>query len=362
MCREDVARNQRTRIYGAMIEAVSRRGYQKTAVADVLALSGVSRRAFYELFANKEACFLATFDIVVARERRRIMDAWESERGWSNRVHAACKSLLDATAADPRGPRLVLIEALAVQSIAAERMHLTAATFEHLIATAYSLAPGRRLPPLAPRAIAGGVRHLILTRLLERREHELRRLTDEVLDWIESYHSAAAPMLTTPACAAPASPERPACASTRPVGPSAFEMLIAHALDAARDPLTDASSWPQAVHGTIAGFVARLLGSPALLRCAAREPLADPPTIAWLDELARVFTAGGPAPRRGPAVAREAIAGGLWAIISSHATTEGLARLPGAVDHLAFTVLAPYIGSRDASEAIRAVRASPAGV
>jgi AcrR family transcriptional regulator len=358
MCREDVARNQRTRIYGAMIEAVSRQGYQKTAVADVLALAGVSRRAFYEQFANKEACFLATSDIVVARERRRMVDAWENERGWSNRVHAACKSLLDATAADPRGPRLVLIEALAVKSSAPERMHLAAATFEQLIAAAYSLAPGRGLPPLAPRAIAGGVRHLILTRLLERREHELYRLTDEVLDWIESYHSPTAPSLAAQATGAPVSAHPPAGPITGRSEPSPLEVLVATAREAARNQLQSAPSWPEAVYRTIAGFVSHLLCNPSLLPRAARKPMTDARTVGRLVELTRVLTAGAPAPRRGPAVAQEALAGALWAILSSSASEERLARLPSTVDHLAFTALGPYLGARSASEAVRAARVS----
>ena len=44
-----------------------------------------------------------------------------------------------------------------------------------------------RLPRLTARAIVGGVRHVVFTRMLEHREQELYALTDEVLDWIESY-------------------------------------------------------------------------------------------------------------------------------------------------------------------------------
>ena len=72
MARDEVARNQRARMYGGMIEAVSERGYPQTTVAHVIAYAGVSRRAFYEQFQNKEACFLATYDIVVARARKLV--------------------------------------------------------------------------------------------------------------------------------------------------------------------------------------------------------------------------------------------------------------------------------------------------
>src|SRR6201995_6159972 len=79
MSRDDVARNQRARMYGGMIEAVHARGYPQTTVADVIALAGVSRRAFYEQIANKEACFLSPYDIEVARARS---PGLAPRRGW----------------------------------------------------------------------------------------------------------------------------------------------------------------------------------------------------------------------------------------------------------------------------------------
>ena len=114
MDREEVARNQRIRLYGAMIESISQRGYHATTVAHVIGLAGVSRRAFYEQFSNKEQCFLAPYDIVVAGTRKRMLDAWAGERGWANRVHAACKTMLDEVAENPKGPRLVLVDSLGI--------------------------------------------------------------------------------------------------------------------------------------------------------------------------------------------------------------------------------------------------------
>src|ERR1700689_1983173 len=65
--RTQVIRHQRARIYGAMVEAVASSGYQETSGKQVVALAGVSRRSFYEQFANKEECFLATFDLLAGR-------------------------------------------------------------------------------------------------------------------------------------------------------------------------------------------------------------------------------------------------------------------------------------------------------
>jgi AcrR family transcriptional regulator len=204
MGREDVARHQRARLYGAMIESVAQRGYQATTVAHVIALAGVSRRAFYEQFNNKEECFLATYDIVVARARKRVLDAWGAERGWANRLHAGCKALLDEAAESPKGPRLVLVDALGIGPRARERMQLAGLTFERLVGGAFQAAPdGVGFPRLTSRGIVGGIRHVVFMRMLEERERELYTLTDEVLDWIESYRSPAVARLGV---AAPAKP------------------------------------------------------------------------------------------------------------------------------------------------------------
>ena len=104
MGREAVARHQRARLYGAMIEAIDRQGYKATTVAHVIALAGVSRRAFYEQFANKEDCFLATYDIAVARAKKRMLEGWMSERGWANRMHRSCQAFVE-DASRTRRPR-----------------------------------------------------------------------------------------------------------------------------------------------------------------------------------------------------------------------------------------------------------------
>src|SRR6202035_1471279 len=189
---EEVARHQRPRLYGAMIEAVSQDGYQATTVAHLIALAGVSRRAFYEQFPNKEQCFLATHDILVARGRKRLVEAWRGQRSWADSLHGACRALIDDLALAPKGPRLVLVHSLGVGPGALERLQLAGLAFERLLACGFRAAPdGAALPVLAPRAIVGGIRHLAFRRLLEGRERELPPLSEELLDWIECYRSPA---------------------------------------------------------------------------------------------------------------------------------------------------------------------------
>src|SRR5207253_2083261 len=53
------------------------RGYPATTVADVVERAGVSRRTFYEQFADKEACFLAAYDVGLTAVLGRIKEAVE---------------------------------------------------------------------------------------------------------------------------------------------------------------------------------------------------------------------------------------------------------------------------------------------
>src|ERR1700730_11121858 len=211
--REAVARHQRTRLYGAMIEAVHKAGYTGTTVAHVIALAGVSRRAFYEQFANKEECFLATYDISVARSKKRVLDAWLTDRGWANRRPPPCQAFVEDAFRNAKSTRLVLIEGMGIGPRARERLLRPSGAYERVVTTAFNVAPdGVKLPPLAPRAIVGGGRYVTATRLRQGREAELPGLTDELLDWVSAYRSPVAGRLTPTATPnpphVPASPAR----------------------------------------------------------------------------------------------------------------------------------------------------------
>ena len=107
-------------------------------------------------------------------------------------MHASCRACSSGIARAPKGPRLVLVDALGIGPRARERMQLAGLVFERIVATAFALAPEEvAYPQLTSRAVVAGVRHLVFTRLLERRHRELATLSDEVLDWIESYRTPA---------------------------------------------------------------------------------------------------------------------------------------------------------------------------
>ncbi len=408
LAREQVARNQRARLYGGMIESVYQRGYAGTSVAHVIALAGVSRRAFYEQFSNKEDCFFATYDALVAGSRKRVLKAWLTERGWANRLYCACSVFLRGIASDPRGAYLVLVESLGIGQRGYERLQATTTSFERVVATGFALTPDKiALPPLAPRAIVGGVRAVVVRRLREGREAELANLTDELLDWIGSYRSTAVVRLRTLGSARPPRlvAKRARFLTREDRRSTVMDAMVQLALEEGYANVTDADiaraatisteafhrefatkqecllavvdefaaeahdavlratrtdyDWVEAVYKGVEALIGYCAAHPGLVKLSFIDLFEAGDGMVHrvsglLDGFINVMTASVPNPERAPNVAGEAIVGAVWAILSSYAPHDRLRYLPCLVDHLAFLILAPYIGARSAVEAIEA--------
>ena len=140
-----------------------------------------------------------------------------------------------------------------------------------------------------------------------------------------------------------------------------LDEFVAEALDAVRGRFETAASWPEGVYRAMLAFVEYLVSHQALLRIAFIDVFEVGPGMIGrmnrsIEGFIKLLTDAGPEPLRGPEVAREAVTGALWAIVSSYVANDRIARLPCLVDHLAFVVLAPYIGPKAAVEAIQAAR------
>ena len=140
-----------------------------------------------------------------------------------------------------------------------------------------------------------------------------------------------------------------------------LDEFVREGLDAVSASFDDVDSWPEGVYRAMVAFVDYLVAHEALLRIAFIDLFEVGPGIIGrvtrsVEGFTKFLTEHGPDARRGPNVANEAVTGALWAIISSYVTGGRLARLPCLVDHLTFTVLAPYIGPKAAVESIHAAR------
>jgi AcrR family transcriptional regulator len=110
--RDQVVEIQRARMLGAMVEVAGERGAANVTVAHVVARAGISRRTFYELFEDREDCFLAAFDHALEQAAVRVLPAYESQSAWREQIRAALTALLGFLEDEPGLGALLVVDAL----------------------------------------------------------------------------------------------------------------------------------------------------------------------------------------------------------------------------------------------------------
>lgn len=194
---EEVVRNQRNRMYGAMIEAVAASGYERTSVKQVVSLAGVSRRSFYEQFSNKQECFLATFDVIASRGAGRVSAAYRAANGDAqDRLHAAFGELGDAISSNRKSATLAILEAPKAGAPALLRLRRASATFEQMLSGCFEHGQDTSpLPGPVIRGIAGGLHAAMSMSLREGSPEGFPHLGDEMFRWTLLFQTPAAKVL-----------------------------------------------------------------------------------------------------------------------------------------------------------------------
>jgi AcrR family transcriptional regulator len=161
---------QRARITAAMSELVREHGAGGVTVAHVVARSGVSRRTFYELFDDREDCFLAAFDRAIAEAGERVLPAYRAGGEWRERIAAGLEAGLRFLDAEPDAAYLCVVGALGAGPRALARrgqvvQALVPVVHEGCKETKATRRPGR----LVAEGLVGAVLAIVHTRLLEER-------------------------------------------------------------------------------------------------------------------------------------------------------------------------------------------------
>src|SRR5215218_5142583 len=107
--RDEAQRNQRERLFAAMVATVGEKGYEATTVADLVELSGVSRSAFYRHFDDKQACFLAAVEAMVNPTLKRIAEDESMDAG-ADRARGAFESVIELIVAQPAAAKMCIVE------------------------------------------------------------------------------------------------------------------------------------------------------------------------------------------------------------------------------------------------------------
>jgi AcrR family transcriptional regulator len=394
---EDVARNQRERLFGAMVASVATRGYAATRVTDLIDLSGISRRSFYDLFPDKEACFKAVVEEIVAEGLKRA-DPGDLEGG-EERARRRFEALAEVVIDQPAAARLCLIEAYAASPEALRPIEDAVAAIEKLMQIRAAEMPERAgTPPEMIGALVGAAIEIIRTRLRRGTEAELPDLADPLMDFLLSYRPPPRPLRLgiRPPTSAPETlsghdhEERALRAFAVVVAERGYEKAtieevvkrasmspttfyanfegkrdaLMAAIDSAGAQVAAAilpafrrnPDWPAALRAAYGALFNFMASRPAMAHLLLVDVYAaGPEALARRDEAMRPLTQmieeGRQRSPEVPALSVEAIGGAVYSLAYRQAREGGAASLPALAPFCAYLTLAPFIGTEQACRA-----------
>src|SRR5262245_49325692 len=159
---------QRSRMLAAALEAVEEVGYGRMTVAQVIARARVSRKTFYDVFADREDCFLAAFEQALENARESVADAYRSESAWRDAVRAGLARMLAIMEQEQGLARLCVVEALAAGDRALAQRGQVLDELAAVIDRGRSGSRTNREPPaLTAEGVVGAVFAVLHARLVE---------------------------------------------------------------------------------------------------------------------------------------------------------------------------------------------------
>lgn len=113
----------RDRLLAGLASAIREHGYASTTVAEVVARARTSRRTFYEHFADRDAAFLALFEVMTGRMVETITQGAAGTAPFLERIDAVLSAYLATVAAEPELIRSSILElpAIGPAGVAADR-------------------------------------------------------------------------------------------------------------------------------------------------------------------------------------------------------------------------------------------------
>ncbi|SHN36702.1 TetR/AcrR family transcriptional regulator [Cryptosporangium aurantiacum] len=181
----------RGRLLAGMAAALVEKGYGAVTIADIARHARVSKRTFYEHFADKQECFLAVYAAASDRLLQLVGEAARPELDWVEQVRAAVHAYLSALQNEPALTRTMLLE---LQSAGPEALRLRrrgqqdfATLLLDRVAQGVREHPGARpISPAMATAVIGGLNELVLEAVEDGRADRLTDLGPVATDFVRA--------------------------------------------------------------------------------------------------------------------------------------------------------------------------------
>lgn len=183
--RGQVTEIQRSRMLAAAVEAIEEVGYARMTVAQVISRARVSRKTFYDVFTDREDCFLAAFEQALGQASMIAQEAYESESNWRDGVRAALARLLMFMDAEPGLAKLCIVEALGAGERVLDRRARVLDELAKVIDRGRAATNATREPPqVTAEGVVGAIFAVLHTRVLESGGQPLTDLLGSLMSMI----------------------------------------------------------------------------------------------------------------------------------------------------------------------------------
>jgi AcrR family transcriptional regulator len=176
---------QRSRLLAAALGALDELGYGSTTVTDVTSRARVSRRTFYEFFADREECLAAALEDALALVREELERAGLEGLGWRERVRTGLSVILAFFEREPVLARVCVVQALrGGPGVLARREQVLASLVAVVDEGRLESARGGECSALTAEGLVGAAFAIVYARLLRRERQPLSGLLGELMAMI----------------------------------------------------------------------------------------------------------------------------------------------------------------------------------
>lgn len=181
--REFVVRSQRDRLLDSMAQACTEKRYAEVSVADIVSRARVSRSTFYEIFPDKEACFLAAYDAILGRFVSEVIRACQDpDMTWPEQIEVGIETSLTFLAAEPAFARMCIVDMFSAGPAALERYLSAIRLISSFVDGARDRMPGMEdVPTSVSGMVVGGAAVVIRGEIVDERTEDLLDVGPDLL-------------------------------------------------------------------------------------------------------------------------------------------------------------------------------------
>ncbi|MDQ3571333.1 MAG: TetR/AcrR family transcriptional regulator [Actinomycetota bacterium] len=188
LSRDQVAESQRARLLTAFTSLLAQGGYSAVTIGALAERAGVSRGAFYSLFADKQDCLLAAYADFAANLLSAMTAEVAEDADWETFVARTLGAYLGGLESDRVAARAFIVEMDTAGKLARDRRREASHGFASMIAERHAVMRARNpelggLPKSAFRGLVFGVRELVREELEREGERPLTDLMPEIQVW-----------------------------------------------------------------------------------------------------------------------------------------------------------------------------------